>query len=71
MAPLISEQYNTFPVRNSFYMQSINMQCVMYNGEESCIMKNKNEKKNSQKVYLFFSHICFGLPHSIRDLFHQ
>ena len=44
MLPLISEQYNTFLVRNSFYMQ-----CIMYNGEESSIMKNKNEKEKLTK----------------------
>ena len=49
MLPLISEQYNTFPVRNSFYMQSINMQCALYDGEENSIRKNKNEKEKLTK----------------------
>ena len=49
MLPLINEQYNTFPVRNSFYMQIINMQCVLYDGEENSIRKNKNEKEKLTK----------------------
>ena len=49
MLPLISEQYNTFQVRNSFYMKSINMQCALYNGEENSIRKNKNEKEKLTK----------------------
>ena len=49
MLPLISEQYNTFPVHNSFYMQSINMQCALYDGEENSIRKNKNEKEKLTK----------------------
>ena len=49
MLPLISEQENTFSVRNSFYMQNINMQCVLYNGEKNSIRKNKNEKEKLTK----------------------
>ena len=51
-------------------MQSINMQCELYDGEENSIRKNKNEKEKLTKrctfslatvvsVFLMASVICF------------